>query len=78
MKKRASARAVPATVNKRAVQQNQPLRLTNPAADALPHAYILCTDKGPGDILAPLAAHLTMALEILEQFPNTAATRGRR
>lgn len=27
----------------------QPVRLTNPAANRLPHTYILCTDKGPGD-----------------------------
>ena len=34
----------------------QPVRLTNPAVAALPHTYIHCTDKGPGDVLAPFAA----------------------
>jgi hypothetical protein len=34
----------------------QPVRLSNPAAAALPHAYILCTDKGPGDPFGHFAA----------------------
>ena len=34
----------------------QPVRLSNPTVAALPHAYILCTDKGPGDPFVHFAA----------------------
>jgi pimeloyl-ACP methyl ester carboxylesterase len=33
----------------------QPIRLTNPARLAIPRTYIYCTDKEPGDIIAPFA-----------------------
>jgi len=36
----------------------QPVRLTNPAAAALPRTFIHCTDKPAGDLFAPLAARL--------------------
>ena len=36
----------------------QPVRLTNPAAAALPRTFIYCTDKPAGDMFAPLAARL--------------------
>jgi pimeloyl-ACP methyl ester carboxylesterase len=36
----------------------QPVRLTSPAAAALPRTFIHCTDKPAGDMFAPLAARL--------------------
>jgi pimeloyl-ACP methyl ester carboxylesterase len=36
----------------------QPVRLTNPGAAALPRTFIHCTDKPAGDMFAPFAARL--------------------
>ncbi|HEX9871514.1 MAG TPA: alpha/beta hydrolase, partial [Candidatus Tectomicrobia bacterium] len=36
----------------------QPVRLTNPAAAALPRTFIYCTDKPERDSFAPLAERL--------------------
>lgn len=36
----------------------QPVRLTNPAAAALPRTFIHCTDKPRGDVFAPFATRL--------------------
>jgi hypothetical protein len=44
------ARRVPQAV----ATYTQPVRLTG-AADGLPHTYVLCTDKGPGDPFAHFA-----------------------
>jgi len=39
----------------------QPVRLTNPVAAAVPRTFIYCTDKPAGDMFAPFAARLRMA-----------------